>query len=177
MIATFIARAYQAMKPTRITFPAEMLEPFEFESDEGIPSVCNILIVRTIETATVVLFEMPDNPESSLANILERVVTRLYTERLHDLPAWRVRWYTSSPDRTGPLGAIHSATLERVIGTVPDSGFSFRCMHLRALRSGEVLVLLQDLDNDISRFGVQGGVKAPQSLLYRAPSFAKPGMI
>ncbi len=163
MIAASTSRADQAMKPTRIAFPVE-LQPFEFEGGEGIPSACNVLIVRTLETATVVLSEMPDHPGSSLANNFERAATRLYIERLHDLPAWRIRWYTHSPARSGQLETVHAVTLEWLNSASSDGGFCFRGMHWRALHTGEVLVLLQDLDNDIHRFGVPGGVDAAPKL-------------
>ncbi len=150
------------MKPTRITFPAEP-QPYEFESGEGMPSVCDVLIVRTIETATVVLSETPDHPES-LANNFERVATRLYIERLRDLPAWRIRWYTHSPARGGQMETIHAVALEWVNGVSPDGVYCFRCMHWRTLRTGEILVLLQDLGNDIRCFGVSGGMNATAKL-------------
>lgn len=178
MIASSISRRDQAMERTRINFPVELLVPYKYKSGEGVPSVCNVLIVRTIETATVVLSEMPNNSERSLADYFELAATQLYTERLKDMPAWRIRWYTHSPVRGGHMETIHTVTLEWVISASPDGGFCFKCTHWRALRSSEVLVLLQDIDNDIRRFGVSGGINVvPKlSVLRTEPRQARDGI-
>lgn len=143
------------MTPARIAFPTELFEPYEFENNKGIPCVCGVLIVRTLETATVVLVEMPDSPGCSLACDFERIAKQVYLDRLNDLPAWRVRWYIYSPDNNESLENIYVVTLEWVIGAAFNSSFNFRCLHWRELRSGEILVLLQELDHDIQRFGIK----------------------
>lgn len=138
-----------------ITFPIELLEPYEYKTLEGVPIVCGVLISRTAETATVFISEVDkqDSGGFSVAGNFERIATQLYRERLNDLRAWKIRWFLQSSDRAGYLDTIQAITLEWVIGAAPHGRCNFKSICWRALRSGDILVLLQDINNDLQRFG------------------------
>lgn len=157
------------MNDARMAFPADLFEPYEFEGSGGIRSVCKVLIARTMETATVICSDLPGRSDHRMAENFERVATQLYVARLHDLSAWRVRWYVCLPVRGDQPEAVCAVTLEWVTHASPDGASCFRCLHRRALRAGEVLVLLKDLDGDIRRFGVsRAGDVNPRHALPRA---------
>lgn len=109
------------MNDARTAFPVDLFEPYEFKGDKEERCVCQVLIVRTLETATVVFSHLPDSLNRSLADNIKRIANGLYVARLRDLPAWRVRWYARSPAHGGHLEAACAVILERVKNaTSPD---------------------------------------------------------
>src|SRR5438046_512334 len=112
------------MKSARPCLPPTLLEPFEFDGLDGARSLCGVLLLRSLDTATVVLSELPDNPGSSISHSLESIATCLYGGRMiGEISAWCVRWYTYFPGSGGRPEALHRVRFDWHPGAVPDGGF------------------------------------------------------
>jgi hypothetical protein len=65
----------------------------------GHPAKCGLEIEKKNKKIDVTLTELPDNPGTSVTNMVEQLATMVYHEFLYDTPVENIRWLEHYPER------------------------------------------------------------------------------
>lgn len=69
---------------------------YHYKGFHGFPSKCGVDIVKH-DTFTVILTELPDNPGTSITNMIETLATIIYHQFLNGVPVEKIIWIEHYP--------------------------------------------------------------------------------